>query len=234
MVALDGLSFEIDRGRKTALLGPNGAGKSTLLKIIAGAMSPDSGSVSVDGANPKAKCAEPRFLGWLPERAPLNSELTVLEHLLLTACFRGLGDKETKSETERLVSALNLGSKLNRLTGRLSLGSRRQAALAVALMGEPRLIILDEPSSSLDPDEVRRLKELVMNLKKDTTLIISSHILPEVFSLTQDVMIVSDGKLMAKGPWSKLQGDLGVTSKPENAKYPEDIYFKALSASGAK
>ncbi|MDR2351754.1 MAG: ABC transporter ATP-binding protein [Deltaproteobacteria bacterium] len=231
ILALDNLSFEIGRGAKTALLGPNGAGKSTLLKIIAGAMSTDNGSLTVYGEKAKTKMVLPGFLGWLPERAPLNSDLSVLEHLKLTALFRGLDKKRTKSEIDRLVSALNLESKLDRLTGRLSLGSRRQAALAVALMGEPELIILDEPSSSLDPDEVRRLKGLVRELKDETTLIISSHILPEVFSLTKELMIINRGKLISKGKWGDISEKFGVESTPDKAGYPEEIYFKALEAS---
>jgi ABC-2 type transport system ATP-binding protein len=217
--ALDSLSFTLAKGSRTALLGPNGAGKSTLLKIICGALPPDGGGVTVLGKNPSEQRRVPGFLGWLPERAPLNAELTVLEHLELTARFRGLDKKRAKGEIERLSEALDLGSKLARLTGRLSLGTRRQAALAVALMGDPELVVLDEPSSSLDPDEVGRLNSLVQKLPHGTTLIISSHILPEARSLTDSAMIIGDGALKAMGPWEILGG---------GGASPEEAYFKAL------
>jgi ABC-2 type transport system ATP-binding protein len=232
--ALSGVSFELGAGSRTALLGPNGAGKSTLLKIMAGALRQDGGAVTVAGRSPEEMRSEPGFLGWLPEGAPLNAELTVLEHLRLTALFRGLGRKRAEDEIGRLADAMDLGGSLDRLTGRLSLGGRRQAALAVALLGEPRLIILDEPSSSLDPGVARRLKALISGLGEGATLVISSHILHEVEPLTGGAVVLGGGEVKAKGSWGGLREALlqGGGAPLEGASgasgLAEDIYFKAL------
>ncbi|MDR1083527.1 MAG: ABC transporter ATP-binding protein [Deltaproteobacteria bacterium] len=207
--ALRDINLVLAQGERVALLGPNGAGKSTLLKIIGGTLCPDSGRISLGGLTPAQARVKPGFLGWLPERAPLNPDLTVLEHLKLTCRFLNLSSQKTKEEIDFLTEALNLGSKLGRLTGQLSLGSRRQAALAVSLLGRPELILLDEPSSSLDPDEVRRLRDLLKNLPSGTTCIISSHVLEEVAKVTEKALFISRGRLLAVKKWSQLgQGDL--------------------------
>ncbi|MDR2338990.1 MAG: ABC transporter ATP-binding protein [Deltaproteobacteria bacterium] len=227
--AITDLSFGLDRGGRLAVLGPNGAGKSTLLKIVAGALAPHAGTIRVFGKSPSERRLEPGFLGWLPERAPLNQELTVLEHLRMAARLRGLNPKRTGSETDRLTEALALGPWLRRLAGRLSQGGRRQAALAVALMGDPELVILDEPSSSLDPEGVRRLKALLAALPKGTTLMVSGHILSELMPLTDSALIIEDGRQRAQGTWEGLARTLGVRSAPDSLSYPEDIYFGAMA-----
>ncbi|MDR2352549.1 MAG: ABC transporter ATP-binding protein [Deltaproteobacteria bacterium] len=228
LTALSGISFTLKAGEKAALVGPNGAGKSTLLKIICGAISPDTGSILLNGKAPELIRTNPRFLGWLPERAPLNPELTVLEHLKLTATFRKLTPSETQNEIERLTLGLDLTPKLDRLAGRLSLGTRRQVALAIALLGNPLFLVLDEPTSSLDPQEVRRLKKLLNDLPPETTLIVSSHILLEAYSLTQSVIILKEGTLSAKASWEDLKQSLNLETNPEHPEFPGDIYFKAL------
>lgn len=217
--ALEGIGLEIPAGARVALLGPNGAGKSTLLGVLGGVLSPDRGSAEVDGLSPERFRAGPRNLGWLPERAPLSSELTVLEHLKLAARLRGLSKAEESSEIDRLVAGLNLGDKLSRLSGGLSSGSRRQAALAAALLGGPRLLLLDEPSSGLDPDESRRLSTMINDLSAGTTLIISTHLLAEAASLTAMAAIISEGRLRAFGPWPSLSGGAP----------PEEAYFKVMA-----
>jgi ABC-2 type transport system ATP-binding protein len=215
-LALDDVSLSLPKGAKTALLGPNGAGKSTLMKVVCGVLAPDLGQAMIGDLNSLKARTAPLTVGWLPERAPLNPELTVSEHLKLAARLRGLNRAEETLETERLSEALNLGDKLNRLAGALSLGSRRQAALALAFLGQPSLIVLDEPTSSLDPDEVRRLKVLLADLSLETTLLISSHVLTEVAELTDQVVILKDGRLAACGLWKELPGGT-----------PQEIYFQA-------
>ncbi|MDR2198781.1 MAG: ABC transporter ATP-binding protein [Deltaproteobacteria bacterium] len=226
--ALNSVSFEIKRGWRTALLGPNGAGKSTLMKIVAGALSPDGGSITAQGKDPKERRTVPGFLGWLPERAPLIAELTVEEHLTLAARFRGLTHAEAAREKERLSESLNLEDKLKRPAGRLSLGSRRQAALALALIGSPALVILDEPGASLDPEEAERLKTLVASLPPDTTLLISSHNLPEAAALTGGVLVIAGGELKAAGSWMELGEGLKGEASGDEASLTKEIYFKAL------
>jgi ABC-2 type transport system ATP-binding protein len=203
-IALNNITMTLEEGSRTALLGPNGAGKSTLLKIIGGTLRPDAGRVTVGGLDPAQARITPGFLGWLPERAPLNPDLTVLEHLYLGAGLLKLSAKETQDQVELLTESLNLRAKLHRLTGQLSLGTRRQAALAVALLGTPRLLLLDEPTSSLDPDEVRRLRDLLNRLPLTTTLLISSHVIEEVAKVTQEAVLLNQGRKVTQKTWTQL------------------------------
>jgi ABC-2 type transport system ATP-binding protein len=221
--ALDGVGLKVAAGARLALLGPNGAGKSTLLGVLGGALAPDRGAALVGGLSPERFRQGPRNLGWLPERAPLSAELTVLEHLRLAARLRGLGRAEEKSEIERLAEALALGDKLSRLAGGLSSGSRRQAALAAALLGRPRLLLLDEPTSALDPEEAKRLAALLGQLEPEATLIISTHALGEAAAVTSAAAILDNGRLAAHGSWDQLSQGAG----------PEAAYFGAVGASAA-
>jgi ABC-2 type transport system ATP-binding protein len=189
------------------------------MKVICGALDPNSGEILVDRKQPQKAKGSPSLLGWLPERAPLNPSLTVREHLEITGRLRGLEVKQISEELERVSQALNLAKYLSQLAHTLSLGTRRRAALAVTLIGRPRLIILDEPTSSLDPDEVRRLKSLLTELKKETTLILSSHILSEVAELTDQAIIMNQGRILGSFPWSTHS--------------PDEVYFKILSGSGS-
>jgi ABC-type multidrug transport system ATPase subunit len=207
--ALAGVDLELAAGSRTALLGPNGAGKSTLMRVLGGALAPDRGLVRVGGLPPERFRRGPRNLGWLAERAPLSGELTVAEHLELAGRLRGLGPAETRAEIGRLASYLSLGDKLRRLAGDLSTGSRRQAALAAALLGRPRLVVLDEPASGLDPDEARRLWALLADLDPEATMIISSHLLAEAGALAAQAVILDSGRLRAFGAWENLAGPGG-------------------------
>ncbi|MDR0621515.1 MAG: ABC transporter ATP-binding protein [Deltaproteobacteria bacterium] len=211
--ALAKVSLEVPKGARVALLGPNGAGKSTLIKAICGALDPAAGSVRLDGRRPEEALLDPGFLGWLPEGAPLNSELTVREHLELTYRLRGLGKVRGRREIERLSQALNLSKKLDRLSGALSMGSKRQAALALAFLGTPELLVLDEPTSSLDPDEIRRFNRLVEALPPTATLIVSSHILSEVAAVTDRAIFLNRGQIVGQGGWEDLPGGKADPSK---------------------
>jgi ABC-2 type transport system ATP-binding protein len=226
--AVSNLAFSLAKGDKMALLGPNGAGKSTLLKLIAGAITPDAGKILVKGMDPWKARALPGFLGWLPEKAPLNPELTVREHLELAGELRKLGKAETRREIDRLSEALDLGEKLPRLAGRLSLGTRRQAAVAAALLGSPELLLLDEPSSSLDPDEAAKLSSILKKLPKTTTMILSSHMLGEAHKVTKGAVFLKGGAMKGAGTWEKLAADFSVESPKDSPEHAEEIFFKAL------
>jgi ABC-type multidrug transport system ATPase subunit len=145
--------------------------------------------------------------------------MTVAEHIRTAARIKGLGRAETEAETERLSRALSLGDKLAKTAGSLSMGSRRQAALALALLGSPRRVVLDEPASSLDPAEARKLSGLLQNLDAGVTLVVSSHILPEVASLTDRAAFLRDGLLAGAGAWPSLPG---------GASAPEEAYFSLV------
>jgi ABC-2 type transport system ATP-binding protein len=178
-----------------------------LLKIIGGALSKDSGEAKVFGLPPERARLVPKLLGWLPERAPLNPDLTVLEHLRLLARLIGLSKNETAAQIETLAEDLGLKAKLARLCGRLSLGSRRQAALGLALLGPPKLALLDEPTAGLDPEEVLRLRNFLEKLPKSVALIVSSHDLNETARSTIAAAILKDGVLLKPRPWADLGPD---------------------------
>ena len=203
-VVFEDVSFELKRGGRYGLLGPNGSGKSTLIRLLAGVLQPDSGRVLVDGREPWRQPALARSeMGLLPEGAPLVTELTVREHLGLTAKMRGLTRDFYRQEEERLTAALGLTSFLQRPAGVLSQGQKRRAALASALLGGPDFLILDEPTAGLDPEEAARLLRLLNALPSTVTLLISSHILTEIYELTEEVLVLSQGRLAAEGPWGE-------------------------------
>jgi ABC-2 type transport system ATP-binding protein len=215
---LDGVDLDLGAGSRVALMGPNGAGKSTLLGVLGGVLAPDRGSVEIDGLPPGRFRTGALNIGWLPERAPLHPELTVAEHLRLAARLRGLTAAAARSEIDRLVTALELGDKLDRLAGTLSSGSRRQAALASALLGRPRLALLDEPTSGLDPGQIHRLGRLIAQMGPTETLICSTHDLGQAAKLTTLAAVLAEGRLAAFGPWAELSG----------GEAPERAYFRAL------
>ena len=187
------------------MLGPNGAGKSTLLRLMAGVLRPDQGTVTVGGLIPWRNPGKVRAgMGILPEGAPLVGDLTVAEHLALAARLRGLSVDEFKREEARLTEALSLSGFYSRPAGILSQGQKRRAALASALLGHPDFIILDEPTSGLDPEETSRLLALLSNLPSSCTLLVSSHILTEIFTLTQEVIVLARGRLACFGPWTEI------------------------------
>ncbi|MDL2259418.1 ABC transporter ATP-binding protein [Deltaproteobacteria bacterium OttesenSCG-928-K17] len=200
------MSFELKSGGRYGLLGPNGAGKSTLVRLLGGVLRPDKGRVLVDGVEPwKNQAKTRRAMGILPEGAPLISELTVGEHLALAGRLRALGKAEFKREEERLTEALGLAAFHHRPAGILSQGQKRRAALAAALLGSPDFLALDEPTSGLDPEEAVRLTTLLKNLPEQTTLLLSSHILTEIFNLTENVVVVAAGRLASFGPWKNMK-----------------------------
>ncbi|MDR2946063.1 MAG: ABC transporter ATP-binding protein [Candidatus Adiutrix sp.] len=202
--ALENLSFELKAGGRYGLIGPNGAGKSTLLRLMAGTLRPDAGTVTVGGLPPWREPAKARAnMGILPEGAPLLGDLTVAEHLALAARLRGLPEAEFKQEAERLAEALSLTAFYTRPAGLLSLGQRRRAALASALLGHPDFLILDEPTGGLDPEESARLLALLAGLPQSATLLVSSHILSEISALASEVLVLARGRLAAFGPWNR-------------------------------
>jgi len=204
-VAIDALSFTIDEGEIVGFLGPNGAGKSTTMKILTGFMPATAGQARVAGFDIFEKPLEAkRKIGYLPETPPLYPELTVRGYLKFVAELKQVPRKQVKSEIDRVASVTGITSELDRLTGTLSKGYRQRVGIAQALLGDPALLILDEPTEGLDPRQRKEVLELVKSLGGKHTVVLSTHILAEVKAICRKVLIVHRGKIVANDSMEAL------------------------------
>lgn len=212
-LAVDDLSFTVEDGQIYGLLGPNGAGKSTIMNILTGYLSATSGQVIIAGHPlPEEADAAKACVGYLPEQPPLYMDMTVREYLDFAAELKGV--KKTERSTQVLKAARRTGLEvvLPRLIRNLSKGYRQRVGIAQALLGSPKLIILDEPTVGLDPAQVIEIRKLIRELGKTHTVILSSHILSEVQAVCQQVLILSKGKLVATGTPEELSEKLSAGS----------------------
>lgn len=205
-VGVKDLTFSVEKGEVLGLLGPNGAGKTTTMRMITGFLPPSSGSITVDGFDVAHHPLEvKRRVGYLPEGAPLYREMTVNDYLFTMAGLKGInGGKTRLSEVERVVEAVELGAVRYRLTGNLSRGYRQRVGIAQALLGSPDVLILDEPTAGLDPKQIIEIRDLIKSLEGEHTVIISSHILPEVQMTCGRIVIISRGRLVAEDTPDRL------------------------------
>ncbi len=196
--ALDGLSFSIGRGEVLGFLGPNGAGKSTTMNILAGFLSLSEGNVRINGFDIFAQAREARAcVGYLPEQPPLYTELTVREYLHHVCGLKKLPRKAWKAELERVLAMCGLWDVVQRRIAHLSKGYRQRVGLAQALVGNPPLLILDEPTAGLDPQQIQEFRKLLRQLSHEHTILLSSHILSEIEAVCQRVIILNRGQLIA-------------------------------------
>ena len=208
--AVDDISFTVEDGCIYGLLGPNGAGKSTTMNILTGYLSATAGTVKVAGHDIAEEPLEAkRAIGYLPEQPPLYPEMTVREYLLFVAELKGVKHKKDRAPmVEIAMGRTGLQSVQNRLIRNLSKGYRQRVGIAAALLGEPKVIILDEPTVGLDPAQVIEIRGLIHDLGRTHTVILSSHILSEVQTVCDRVLIISAGKLVAQGTPEELAGQL--------------------------
>ena len=197
LYALNDVSFEIGEGEIVGLLGPNGAGKSTAMNIITGYLSTNSGSVSVDGVDMlnepiKAKKA----IGFLPEQPPLYPEMTVYEYLNFVYELKGC-ELPRREHIDEIISVVKLAEVKNRLIRNLSKGNKQRVGIAEALIGDPKVLIFDEPTVGLDPKQILAVRNLIRTLGKRHTVILSTHILAEVQAVCERVIIINKGKIIA-------------------------------------
>ncbi len=195
--AVDDISFTLNRGEVLGFLGPNGAGKSTTMKIISGNLAPSAGSAIIAGFDilddpQQAKAA----LGFLPEQPPLYKELTVSEYLNYAACLNRIAKKQIKHAVDHVIQRCSLESVSKRLIGNLSKGFQQRVGIAQAIIHNPELVILDEPTVGLDPIQIREIRQLIRDLAKEHSVILSTHILPEVQATCDQVQIIKQGKLV--------------------------------------
>ncbi|MEZ4322040.1 MAG: ATP-binding cassette domain-containing protein [Myxococcota bacterium] len=204
--AIDSLSFTVEKGEIVGFLGPNGAGKSTTMRILAGALGATHGRALVGGVdvleNPRAV---KELVGYLPERPPLYTEMTVRAFLLF--CARLKGARDPKARTEAVIEQVGLTDVAHRLIEHLSKGYRQRVGIAQALVHEPKVLILDEPASGLDPAQRVQIRSLVRDLAEgDTTVILSTHVLPEVEAICDRVVIIDQGRIKLQGQVDALEG----------------------------
>ncbi|MEM7767494.1 MAG: ABC transporter ATP-binding protein [Pseudomonadota bacterium] len=207
-LAVDGISFTLERGDVLGFLGPNGAGKSTTMRMVAGVLLPDRGDVRIDGHSilDDRQSAQSR-LGYLPEGAPLYPELTATEFLEFLASARGVAKADRRDAIDRVIADTRINSVARRRIGALSKGYRRRVGLAGALLHDPPVLVLDEPTDGLDPHQKRAVRALVARMAPDKAILISTHTLEEVPAMCNRVLIVDRGLVVADGtPESLSEG----------------------------
>jgi ABC-2 type transport system ATP-binding protein len=211
--AVADLSFEVEQGEVVGLIGDNGAGKSTTMRILSCFMPATSGTARVAGLDVFTQADEVRRrIGYMPENNPLHHDMRVREYLKFRARLKGLGHSRSRERVDAVIAQCGLGEVSKRMIGQLSKGYRQRVGLADALVHEPELIILDEPTIGLDPNQIRTVLQLIKELGRRHTVLLSSHILPEVEMMCNRVLIMKEGRILA-------------------ADTPENLY-KALGKSG--
>jgi ABC-2 type transport system ATP-binding protein len=203
--ALAGVGFSVSRNEIVGLLGPNGAGKTTIMKILTGYLQPDEGTALVGGVDVLEHPLQVQSqIGYLPENAPLYPELTVQSYLMMMADLRHIPEADQRAHISHAVQSVGLDRQLTRPIGELSKGFRQRVGLAQAILHRPPLLILDEPSLGLDPTQIVEIRELVRRLSRESTILFSTHILPEVEALCDRVVILMNGEIKADARLSEL------------------------------
>ena len=235
-LAVDHLSFTIEKGHIVGFLGPNGAGKSTTMNMITGYISATEGTVTINGHDIYEEPQEAKkSIGYLPELPPLYQNMKVREYLLFVAELKGVARSEKKEMVEEIIKRVHLEEYANRLIKQLSKGYKQRVGLAQAIVGYPEVLILDEPTVGLDPLQIIEIRDLIKELAKEHTIILSSHIMQEISAVCDTVMIINKGKLLvndktenlskyitvSKGLQMEVQGDKHVIN--ETLKSIEEI-----------
>ena len=202
--ALNNVSFELHAGEIAGFLGPNGAGKSTLMKIVTGYISADAGTVSVCGEKvTETGLKTRRMIGYLPEHNPLYPDLYVKEYLQFVAGMYHLG-KQSKSRVDEMIERTGLTNEYKKRIGQLSKGYRQRVGLAQALIHDPKVLILDEPTTGLDPNQLEEIRNLIIEVGKEKTVLFSTHIMQEVKAICKRVIIINNGQLAANSTENDL------------------------------
>ncbi|HEX6242637.1 MAG TPA: ABC transporter ATP-binding protein [Polyangiales bacterium] len=209
--AVNDLSFSVARGEVVGFLGPNGAGKSTTLRMLTGFLTPSEGEIQVAGIDARKQPLEvKRRIGYMPEAVPLYLEMRVVEYLRYRAELKGVGRREIGKNVDKALELASVADVRNRIIGQLSKGYRQRVGLADALVADPPLLILDEPTAGLDPNQIRQVRDLVRALGSEKTVFLSTHILPEVEAICGRVIILDRGRLVSSGKPDELRvGDGG-------------------------
>jgi ABC-2 type transport system ATP-binding protein len=216
VTAIHDVSFSVDKGRIVGFLGPNGAGKSTTMKILSCFMPATGGTARVAGYDVFSQSLEVRRrIGYLPENAPLYPDLSVASYLDFVAEIKGVGRGERRGRVADVMERCFVTDMQNRLIGKLSKGYRQRVGLAQALLGDPEVLILDEPTIGLDPRQIAEIRSLIRSLAGQHTVILSTHILPEVSMVCDGIIIINHGRIVAQGTESELVQQVFPTARVE-------------------
>jgi ABC-2 type transport system ATP-binding protein len=207
--AVDGVSFDMKQGEILGFLGPNGAGKTTTMRIITCYLPPTSGTVEVDGLDVTTQSLEVRRrIGYLPESAPLYADMNVVDYLLFAAELRQIPSADRRRMVRHAIDVCGLGDVLAKNVGQLSSGYRQRTGLAQAIVHDPQILVLDEPTRGLDPNQIVEIRQLIRELGRQKTVVFSTHILSEVEAMCDRVLIISKGKKVFDGLKTELQAGL--------------------------
>jgi len=216
VTAIHDVSFNVDKGRIVGFLGPNGAGKSTTMKILSCFMPATGGTARVAGYDVFSQSLEVRRrIGYLPENAPLYPDLSVASYLDFVAEIKGVGRGDRRARVADVMERCFVTDMQNRLIGKLSKGYRQRVGLAQALLGDPEVLILDEPTIGLDPRQIAEIRALIRSLAGQHTVILSTHILPEVSMVCDGIIIINHGRIVAQGTESELVQQVFPTARVE-------------------
>jgi gliding motility-associated transport system ATP-binding protein len=204
--AVDAISFEINKNEIVGFLGPNGAGKSTTMKIATSYLAPTSGSVLISNLNVEENPIEvKKTIGYLPEHNPLYLDMYVHEYLHFSGRFYGLTKKYLKTRTAEVIDLCQLGAEQNKQIGQLSKGYRQRVGLAQVLLHDPSILILDEPTTGLDPNQIQEVRELIKSVSEGKTVLFSTHIMQEVEAVCDRAIVIDKGQIVADGSIIELQ-----------------------------
>lgn len=202
--AVDNISFEVKTGEILGFLGPNGAGKTTTMKIITNFIEMDNGDVTIDGRSVQSGEMK-KHIGYLPEHNPLYDDMPIINYLEFCASLQGVSKSVIPSRTREMVRVCGLNAEKHKKISELSKGYRQRVGLAQAMIHDPEILILDEPTTGLDPNQIVEIRELIRNIGKQKTVILSTHILPEVEATCDRILIINKGKIVADGTAATLR-----------------------------
>ena len=228
-VAIKDITFSIPKGQIVAFLGPNGAGKSTTMKILSGFLAASEGSASICGLDVRTQRLDAaRHLGYLPENGPLYDDMTPFEHMRFFGEARGMADKDLKKRMDQVAQQCGLREVWEKPAGKLSRGYRQRVGLAQALLHDPDVLIMDEPTAGLDPNQIRDFRGYIRKLGETKTILLSTHILQEVTAVSDRVLVIHDGVLVFDGK----PGELETRGSLEQTFYELTNYGKVSAAGG--
>lgn len=202
--AVDDISFEVRTGEILGFLGPNGAGKTTTMKIITGYIESEAGDVLIGGESVKMGNTK-KYIGYLPEHNPLYHDMPVIDYLKFCAAIQGVHKLEIPGRVKDMVKRCGLNAEKHKKIGELSKGYRQRVGLAQALIHDPEILILDEPTTGLDPNQIVEIRELIRDIGREKTVILSTHILPEVEATCDRILIIKEGQIVADGTATTLR-----------------------------